>query len=104
MGKNVKRFMKIWECPKPVLGQIHGWARSTAGPGPRLGQVHGWAVGGATDLILCCDPLFMASDAHIGYAPSRIFGTPTTMLWVYRLGLHAKQFLLSGDYGASRDR
>ena len=81
MGKNVKRFMKIWECPKPVLGQIHGWA-----------------VGGATDLILCCDLLFMASDAHIGYAPSRIFGTPTTMLWVYRLGLeHAKQFLLSGD-------
>ena len=40
----------------------------------------------------------MADDAHIGYAPSRIFGTPTTMLWVYRLGLeHAKQFLLSGD-------
>ena len=81
MGQNVKRFMKIWECPKPVLGQIHGWA-----------------IGGATDLILCCDLLFMASDAHIGYAPSRIFGTPTTMLWVYRLGLeHAKQFLLSGD-------
>ena len=81
MGRNVKRFMKIWECPKPVLGQIHGWA-----------------IGGATDLILCCDLLFMASDAHIGYAPSRIFGTPTTMLWVYRLGLeHAKQFLLSGD-------
>ena len=32
-----------------------------------------------------------------GYAPSRIYGTPTTMLWVYRLGLeHAKQFLLTG--------
>lgn len=81
MGHNVKRFMKIWECPKPVLGQIHGWA-----------------IGGATDLILCCDLLYMADDAFIGYAPSRIFGTPTTMMWVYRLGLeHAKQFLLSGD-------
>ena len=81
MGHNVKRFMKIWECPKPVLGQIHGWA-----------------IGGATDMILCCDLLFMASDAYIGYAPSRIYGTPTTMMWVYRLGLeHAKQFLLSGD-------
>jgi enoyl-CoA hydratase len=81
MGHNVKRFMKIWECPKPVLGQIHGWA-----------------VGGATDLILCCDLLYMAEDAYIGYAPSRIFGAPTTMMWVYRLGLeHAKQFLLSGD-------
>jgi enoyl-CoA hydratase len=27
-----------------------------------------------------------------------VYGTPTTMMWVYRLGLeHAKQFLLSGD-------
>ena len=81
MNHNVQRFMKIWHCPKPVIGQIHGWA-----------------VGGATDLVLCCDQLFMAEDAHIGYAPSRIFGVPTTMMWVYRLGLeHAKQFLLSGD-------
>ncbi len=80
MGNNVRRFMRIWECPKPVLGEIKGWA-----------------VGGATDLVLCCDQLYMASDAHIGYAPSRIYGTPTTMLWVYRLGLeHAKQFLLTG--------
>lgn len=80
MGNNVRRFMSIWECPKPVLGEVKGWA-----------------IGGATDLVLCCDLLFMASDAHIGYAPSRIYGTPTTMMWVYRLGLeHAKQFLLTG--------
>jgi len=63
MNHNVQRFMKVWECPKPVLGQIHGWA-----------------IGGATDLILCCDLLYMADDAFIGYAPSRIFGTPTTMM------------------------
>ncbi len=81
MNHNVERFMKIWHCPKPVIGQIHGFA-----------------VGGATDLVLCCDQLFMAEDAYIGYAPSRIFGTPTTMMWVYRLGLeHAKQFLLTGE-------
>jgi len=80
MGANVERFMKIWHCPKPVLGEIHGFA-----------------VGGATDLVLCCDQLFMAHDAQIGYAPSRVYGTPTTMLWIYRLGLeHAKQFLLTG--------
>ncbi len=80
MAHNVTRFMKIWECPKPVLAEIKGWA-----------------VGGATDLVLCADLLYMADDAHIGYAPSRIYGLPTTMLWVYRLGLeHAKQFLLTG--------
>ncbi|MDQ3946520.1 MAG: crotonase/enoyl-CoA hydratase family protein, partial [Actinomycetota bacterium] len=80
MGHNVRRFMKIWESPKPVIAQIEGWA-----------------VGGATDLALCCDQLFMADTAVIGYPPSRIFGTPTTMLWVYRLGLErAKQYLLTG--------
>ncbi len=81
MGHNMKRFMKLWECPKPVVAQLHGYA-----------------LGGGTDLILCADLIFMAEDAIIGYPPSRVYGTPTTMMWVYRLGLeHAKQFLLSGD-------
>jgi enoyl-CoA hydratase len=81
MGHNMRRFMKLWECPKPVIAQVHGYA-----------------LGGGTDLLLCADLIFMAEDAIIGYPPSRVYGTPTTMLWVYRIGLeHAKQFLLSGD-------
>jgi len=81
MGHNMRRFMKLWECPKPVIAQVHGYA-----------------LGGGTDLVLCADLIFMAEDAIIGYPPSRVFGTPTTMMWVYKLGLeHAKQFLLSGD-------
>lgn len=81
MGNNVRRFMKLWECPKPVIAQVHGYA-----------------LGGGTDLVLCADLIFMAESAIIGYPPSRVFGTPTTMMWVYRVGLeHAKQFLLSGD-------
>ena len=81
MGSNMRRFMKLWECPKPVIAQVHGYA-----------------LGGGTDLVLCADLIFMAEDAQIGYPPSRVYGTPTTMLWVYKLNLeHAKQFLLSGD-------
>jgi enoyl-CoA hydratase len=81
MGHNMRRFMKLWECPKPVIAQVHGYA-----------------LGGGTDLVLCADLIFMAADAYIGYPPSRVYGTPTTMLWVYKLKLeHAKQFLLSGD-------
>ena len=80
MSGNVRNFMKVWECPKPVIAEISGWA-----------------IGGATDLLLCADLLFMADDAHIGYPPSRIYGTPTTMMWMHRIGLeHAKQFLLTG--------
>ena len=81
MGHNMRRFMKLWECPKPVIAELHGYA-----------------LGGGTDLILCADLIFMAEDAIIGYPPSRVYGTPTTMMWVYRVGLeHAKEFLLSGD-------
>jgi enoyl-CoA hydratase len=73
--------MKLWHCPKPVVAEVQGYA-----------------LGGGTDLVLCADLIFMAEDAVIGYPPSRVYGTPTTMMWVYRLGLeHAKQFLLSGD-------
>jgi enoyl-CoA hydratase len=81
MSRNVRRFMKLWESPKPVIAQVHGWC-----------------VGGGTDLVLCADVIFMAEDAYIGYAPSRVYGTPTTMIWVYRLGLEAaKRYLLTGD-------
>ncbi len=80
MQNNVRRFMSLWECPKPVIAEISGWA-----------------IGGATDLVMCADLLFMADDAHIGYAPSRIYGLPTTMLWIHRLGLEqAKRYLLTG--------
>jgi enoyl-CoA hydratase len=81
MGRNVKRFMKLWEVPKPVIAQVHGWC-----------------VGGGTDLALCSDLIFMAEDAYIGYPPARVYGTPTSMMWVYRLGLEAaKRFMLTGD-------
>ena len=40
----------------------------------------------------------MAEDAQIGYPPARVWGEPTTMMWVYRLGLeHAKRLMLTGE-------
>ncbi len=81
MSENVRAFMSLWESRKPVIAQVHGWC-----------------VGGGTDLVLCADLIFMAEDARIGYPPSRIWGTPTTCMWVYRLGLeHAKRLMLTGE-------
>ena len=81
MSRNVKAYMSLWESPKPVIAQVHGWC-----------------VGGGTDLALCSDLIYMAEDAQIGYPPARIWGEPTTMMWVYRLGLeHAKRLMLSGE-------
>ncbi|TMG00767.1 MAG: crotonase/enoyl-CoA hydratase family protein [Chloroflexi bacterium] len=81
MSRNVRVFMSLWESPKPVIAQIHGWC-----------------VGGGTDMALCADLIYMAEDAQIGYPPARVWGEPTSVLWVYRLGLeHAKRLMLSGE-------
>jgi enoyl-CoA hydratase len=80
MSRNVRVYMSLWESPKPVIAQVHGWC-----------------VGGGTDMALCSDLIFMAEDSRIGYPPARVWGEPTTVMWVYRLGLEtAKRLMLTG--------
>lgn len=87
MSRNVRAFMSLWESPKPVIAQVHGWC-----------------VGGGTDMALCSDLIYMAEDAQIGYPPARVWGEPTTVMWAYRLGLeHAKRLMLTGQSLTGRD-
>ena len=65
---------------------------------PTICKVHGYAVAGGSDIALSCDLVVMAEDARIGYMPARVWGCPTTAMWVYRLGAErAKRMLLTGD-------
>ena len=49
-------------------------------------------------MVLCADMIVAGEGASFGYPPSRVWGTPTTAMWVYRLGLErAKRYLLTGD-------
>jgi len=49
-------------------------------------------------MVLCADMIVAGEGAVFGYPPSRVWGTPTTAMWVYRLGLErAKRYLLTGD-------
>ncbi|MGI5328628.1 crotonase/enoyl-CoA hydratase family protein [Actinomadura nitritigenes] len=65
---------------------------------PTIAKVHGFAVAGGSDIALSCDLVVMADDARIGYMPARVWGCPTTAMWVYRLGAErAKRMLLTGD-------
>jgi enoyl-CoA hydratase len=74
-------FMSLWRGMKPVIGKIHGYA-----------------VAGGSDIALCCDLILTTDDTLYGYPPARIWGTPTTAMWVYRLGPErAKRMLLTGD-------
>ncbi|KAI8483081.1 hypothetical protein Bbelb_392370 [Branchiostoma belcheri] len=74
-------FMSLWRSLKPVVCKVHGYA-----------------VAGGSDLALCADIVYMADDALIGYPPARLWGCPTTAMWVYRIGAEkAKRMLLTGD-------
>lgn len=76
-----RKFMSLWYSRKPTIAQVHGWC-----------------VAGGTDMVLCSDIIIAAEDAQIGYAPARIWGSPLTAMWVYRLGAEwAKRLLLTGD-------
>ena len=81
MTRNTDDFMSLFRSLKPTIAKVHGYA-----------------VAGGSDIALCCDLVVMADDARIGYMPSRVWGCPTTAMWVYRLGAEkAKRMLLTGD-------
>jgi enoyl-CoA hydratase len=81
MSRNVRAFMTLFDCSKPVVCKVHGFC-----------------VAGGTDLALCSDLLVIAADAKIGYPPARVWGSPTTSMWAYRLGpQRAKRLLFTGD-------
>ncbi len=65
---------------------------------PTIAAVQGWCIAGGTDMVLCADMIIAGQSASFGYPPSRVWGIPTTAMWVHRLGLErAKRYLLTGD-------
>lgn len=81
MMRNTELFMSLWRCHRPVICKVQGYA-----------------VAGGSDIALCSDLIVMAEDAQIGYMPVRVWGCPTTAMWVYRLGPErAKRMLFTGD-------
>ena len=81
MSRNVRGFMSLFHSEKPVICKVHGYC-----------------VAGGTDMALCSDLLVVADDAKIGYPPARVWGSPTTAMWAYRVGvMRAKRLLLTGD-------
>ena len=81
MTSFVDVYMKLWYARKPTIAAVQGWC-----------------IGGGTDMVLCADQIIAGEGARFGYPPSRVWGTPTTAMWVYRMGLEkAKRYMLTGD-------
>ena len=87
MYEFTQHYMSLWRSYKPTIARVQGPA-----------------VAGGSDIALCCDLVFMAEEAVIGYPPARVWGCPTTAMWVYRVGAErAKRMLLTGDLIGGRE-
>ncbi len=81
MSRFVATYMKLWYASKPTIAAVQGWC-----------------IAGGTDMVLCADLIVAGESSVFGYPPARVWGTPTTAMWVYRMGLEqAKRYLLTGD-------
>lgn len=81
MSRNTEHFMSLWRSHRPVIAKVQGYA-----------------VAGGSDIALCADLVVMGETAQIGYMPARVWGCPTTMMWIYRVGAErAKRMLFTGD-------
>jgi enoyl-CoA hydratase/carnithine racemase len=69
LERNIARFMKIWDHPKPVVAAVHGYC-----------------LAGATQLCVFTDITVVAEDAKIGLPSIPIGGGYITPLWTPLVG------------------
>lgn len=73
-------WMSIWELAKPVIAQVHGYC-----------------LAGGSELATCCDLVYMAHDAQMGY-PAVRFGVPDNHFHAWFVGMRkAMEMMLTGD-------
>jgi enoyl-CoA hydratase len=77
----VEGWFKIWDLGKPVIAQVHGYC-----------------LAGGSELATCCDLVYVASDAMIGYPPTRLMSPPDNQFHPWLLGMRtAMEMFLTGD-------
>ena len=73
-------WMSIWELGKPVIAQVHGHC-----------------LAGGSELATCCDLVYIADDAQMGY-PAVRFGVPDNHFHAWFVGMRkALEMMLTGD-------
>jgi enoyl-CoA hydratase len=77
----VEGWFKIWDLAKPVIAQVHGYC-----------------LAGGSELATCCDLVYVAEDARIGYPPTRLMSPPDNQFHPWLLGMRtAMEMFLTGD-------
>ena len=72
----LERWLRVWDLPKPVIAQVHGYC-----------------MGGATQLAFLCDLTYVADDTRIQYAAMRAGAGLIPPTWALAVGpKRAKEF------------
>jgi enoyl-CoA hydratase len=73
-------WMSIWDLAKPVIAQVHGYC-----------------LAGGSELATCCDLVYVAEDAQMGY-PAVRFGVPDMHFHAWFVGMRkAMEMMLTGN-------
>ncbi|GGC80422.1 enoyl-CoA hydratase-related protein [Chelatococcus reniformis] len=77
---------------------VDGWTRIWDLQKPVIAQVHGYCLAGGSELATCCDLVYVAEDAQIGYPPTRLMSPPDNQFHPWLMGLRrAMEMYLTGD-------
>jgi enoyl-CoA hydratase len=81
LAADVAMTLAVWDCPKPVIAQVHGYC-----------------LGGSCELAAMCDLTVAADDAVFGEPEVRMGSGPVSLILPYLLGSKkARELLYTGD-------
>jgi enoyl-CoA hydratase len=81
LAADVAATLRILDCPKPVIAQIHGYA-----------------LAGGLEIVMACDLVVAAEGTKVGEPEIRYGSAPVTLLMPYLIGQKAtRELLLTGD-------
>jgi enoyl-CoA hydratase/carnithine racemase len=81
LARDIALTMKVWDCPKPVIAQVHGYC-----------------LAGALELAMACDLIVAAEGTKLGEPEIRYGSAPVTLLMPALVGQKkTRELLLTGD-------
>ncbi len=81
LAADVAATLRILDCPKPVIAQVHGYA-----------------LAGGLEIAMACDLIVAAEGTKLGEPEIRYGSAPVTLLMPYLIGQkRTRELLLTGD-------
>lgn len=78
-----KSWLRLWDCPKPIIAQVHGFC-----------------FAGGTQLPICCDVVAVAEETQIGWPKMPVGAGWISPMWSFLVGTQRAK-LMSYQVGST---